>query len=115
MTFDEQSKELSYLRAKKRVKDIKGFYTHLVIYLGMNVIISALNMFLNHDIYDSKTFFTALTHFSAYMTWVLWGIGLLIHGLKVFWLRSSFFKRWEDRKLQEFLNEEAQEIRNRYE
>jgi len=114
MKANEQ-RELTYLRAVKRVKEIKGFYTHLMVYVVINIMVSAINMFLNHQISDSASFFKALGHFSTYMTWVLWGIGLLIHGLNVFWLKASYFKKWEDRKLQEFMNEDLEDSTQQYE
>lgn len=107
MNLKEQIESEQYLQAKKQVKDIKGFYTHLLIYIVVNLTVSTVNMLWNHDITDRKTFFAALTHFSTYMNWIFWGIGLLIHGLNVFWLRSSFFKAWEARKVQEYMKEEA--------
>ena len=103
-----------FLRAKRRVKAIKGFYTHLMIYLFMNLIISTINMFFNHDIHDSKTFFMALTHFSTYMTWIIWGIGLLAHGINVFWLTSSRYSKWEERKIQEIMKQEAEDQSTQY-
>ncbi|MDA8761988.1 2TM domain-containing protein, partial [Flavobacteriaceae bacterium] len=38
-------KEQQYLNAKKRVKEIKGFYSHLVIYMIINIFISGIIIF----------------------------------------------------------------------
>ena len=114
MMNEDKQLETSYLRAVKRVKEIKGFYTHLMVYIVINIMVSTINMVLNHQISDSASFFKALGHFSTYMTWVLWGIGLLVHGLNVFWLRATYFKKWEDRKMQEYMNEDVGESNQRY-
>ena len=35
-----------------------------------------------------------------------WGIGVLFHGMRVFNYSPFFGKGWEEKKLQQFLNEE---------
>ena len=35
----DYKKQMSYKEAQKRVKNIKGFYTHLVVYLFINLAI----------------------------------------------------------------------------
>ena len=34
--------EQNYIRAKKRVKEIKGFYIHLMVYIIINIMISGV-------------------------------------------------------------------------
>ena len=34
--------EQNYIRAKKRVKEIKGFYIHLMVYIVINIMISGV-------------------------------------------------------------------------
>ena len=41
----EYLKEQQYLNAKKRVKEIKGFYSHLLIYILINIFISGIIIF----------------------------------------------------------------------
>ena len=38
-------KEQQYLNAKKRVKEIKGFYSHFLIYVIINIFISGVIIF----------------------------------------------------------------------
>ena len=38
-------KEQQYLKAKKRVKDIKGFYSHLSVYVIINIFIIYYNTY----------------------------------------------------------------------
>lgn len=104
--MDQQfSKEQSYLRAKKRVKDIKGFYVHLVVFIAVNVFISGIIIFGLMKSGDS--FGEAMSNFGVYSTPLFWGIGLFFHWFGVFGVQ--FFglgKDWEDRKIKEFLEKE---------
>lgn len=102
----EQNTNDNYAKAIKHVKEIRGFYTHLLIYILINTTVSIVNMKLHHDVSDFKTFFKAISHVSIYATWLLWGIGLLIHGLKIFWLGSSSFRKWEELKIKKLMDED---------
>ena len=110
MKNSEQSK---YDRAKKKVEAIKGFYSHLKAYIIVNLIIFILRAnvisYIRGGEVDTLDFQRWLD-WNTYLTPVLWGIGLAIHGLYVFQHKISFFKRWEERKLKEFMEEEDSEI-----
>jgi hypothetical protein len=62
----------AYQRAKKRVEAKIGFYTHLAVYLGVNILLIIINLTRSRE--------------SLWFFWPLlgWGIGLLFHGLGVF-------------------------------
>ncbi|WP_318640299.1 2TM domain-containing protein [Flavobacterium ardleyense] len=85
-------------RAQKKVKSIKGFYTHFVVYLLVNAFI-IISLYLNLD--KGEQFW----HFSTFSTPLFWGIGLAFHGLNVFGQTLFFGNKWEERKIQEFMNE----------
>lgn len=95
LTAQEQGR---FERAQKRVKAIKGFYTHLTIYLLVNAFI-IITLFLNLD--KEEEFW----HFSTFSTPLFWGIGLTFHALNVFGQTLFFSNKWEERKIQEFMNE----------
>lgn len=71
----DQSKQQRYLKAQKRVKDIKGFYSHITVYC----LIIPIIIFMNLKFEPSFHWFW----FSVYC----WGAGLFIHWLKVFGFR----------------------------
>ena len=101
----------SYIRAKKRVKDIKGFYIHLVVYIAVNIFISGIIIYGLTT--SGDTFSEALTNFGTYSTWLFWGIGMFFHWLGVFGFKSlGFGKDWEERKIKEMMEKEDQ--RNRF-
>ena len=98
------SEEERYLRAKKRVEKIKGFYGHLAAYVGVNLLILALQVYNNAD--DGEPLFD-LNFGMA----VMWGIGLAVHGLSVFGFHIILGKNWEERKLKQFMEEEERNSR----
>ncbi|MCD8413245.1 2TM domain-containing protein [Tenacibaculum finnmarkense] len=89
-----QTEAAEYLLAKKRVKKIKGVYTHSAIYC---VVISVI-IFVNLKFEP---------HFHWFWFSVIgWGIGLLSHWLSVFaFKKTGFVKNWEERKINELINE----------
>jgi hypothetical protein len=83
-----------YQKAKKQVESIKGFYSHLAFYIVFNGIIIFINLK-----YSPNVLWFFWTTFS-------WGIGLFFHAVKVFNLFSFLGKEWEQKKLQQFMEEE---------
>lgn len=101
---DEQSKsdfrrEEAYLRAKKRVEAMIGFYWHFAVYIVVNIFLILL-IGLNSD--------HGFSGFGPYATAFFWGIGLLFHFLGVFGFNFLFGKNWERRKIKEFMEKERQ-------
>lgn len=93
--------EIKYQQALKRVKKIKGFYTHAVVYVVINIalIFSKIHFSGNgnwdFELRDLSTAF-------------FWGIGLLAHGLSVFMPTMIMGKDWEERKIKELMEKENQ-------
>lgn len=100
----DYTEEHKYLLAKKRVEKIKGFYWHLAAYIVVNCFISGVIIFgLTND--EGNTLGEAITHFGVYATWLFWGIGLFFHWLGTFGTNIFFSKDWEQRKIQEYMDE----------
>lgn len=97
----------SYKRAKKRVKEIKGFYWHFASYLGVNIFISSSKVI--SDLSEGKTFVEASFEFATFAVWLFWGIGILFHAFGVFGKHLLFGEKWEQRKIQEFMEKERQQ------
>ncbi|MCZ8196604.1 MAG: 2TM domain-containing protein [Flavobacterium sp.] len=96
MTSQEQ---IQYENALKRVKKVKGFYTHLIVYVVINIMIIIVNI-QNLDKEDS--YFQIENFFTAFF----WGIGLLSHALSVFGPNLFLGKDWEDKKIKELMEKE---------
>lgn len=100
-----------YISAKKRVKKIKGFYIHLVVYIVINLFLSSVIIFgLTTDNGDS--FSEAFSNFGVYSTWVFWGIGLFFHWLGVFGFNRLISKNWEERKIKELMEKDKNKRKN---
>ena len=83
-----------YEKAKKRVEELKGFYSHLVVYIVIITFLAVVN------------FLTAPGFWWFLFVAFFWGIGLVAHALSVFSRRGLFSKDWEDRKIREYMEEE---------
>ncbi|MCJ1805519.1 MULTISPECIES: 2TM domain-containing protein [Flavobacterium] len=89
-----------YEKARKKVKEIKDFYSHLISYLCINTFFIFINLK-----YSSN-------HIWFFYPMLGWGIGLFFHGLKVYDF-SFISKNWEERKIQEFIEEEKKRNNNK--
>ena len=88
------SEEQRYLKAQKRVNDIKGFYTHLTVYCLVIPIIIFIN--LKFVPYFHWFWFSALG----------WGFGLVMHWFQTFGFKLIGFGRdWEEKKIKEYMNQ----------
>jgi hypothetical protein len=96
MTTEEQSK---YENAIKRVKKIKGFYSHLLVYVVINIMILIVNV----QSLDKGESYLSLKNFS---TALFWGIGLAAHGLSVFGPNIVLGQNWEEKKIKELMEKE---------
>ena len=91
--------EIKYQQALKRVKKIKGFYSHLIAYIVINTMIVVANS--NNS---SEHFW----RWQTFSTAIFWGIGLAAHGLSVFLPSFMMGKDWEERKIKELMEKERQ-------
>jgi len=88
--FNHQS---SYHQAQKRVEAIKGFYGNLTSYLVIMAALAILNLVTTPQ-----------------YLWFLypaggWGIGVLFHGLQVFNFVPFLGRDWEEKKINELINQ----------
>ena len=88
MNEDEKFK-----KAKERVKEIKDFYGHLLVYVVVNIGIFLINYIVSPGTY--------------WFYWVLigWGIGLAVHWIQVFGIGKFLDKKWEEKKVKEIMKE----------
>ncbi len=80
-----------YLKAQKRVEDIKGFYGHLTSFIVVNIGLIALNLG------------TSPKHLWFLYPLIGWGIGLIAHGMSVFNYMPFLNSDWEERKIRELM------------
>ena len=83
--------EEKYARAKKRVTEIKAFYTHAATYAAVMILLFIIDM---------------LTGPGLWFFWPLlgWGIAIVSHAMKVFGTSRVLGADWEKKKIQEEMN-----------
>jgi hypothetical protein len=78
-------------RARKRVRDLRGFYVHIAIYILVITGIAVIN------------WVTDPSYWWVVWPMVGWGIGLAAHGVSVIFEGSFLGPEWEERKTRELL------------
>ena len=87
-------REETYKRAKRRVEAKIGFYIHLAVYIGVNILLLIINLTTSPQY--------------LWFIWPLlgWGIGLFFHGLSVFVFLNRRFQGMKDRMIEEEMKKE---------
>ena len=80
-----------YEEARRHARNVRGFYTHLTVYVLVNAGLAALNMVSS----PGRVWFAGATFG--------WGIGLVAHAVSVFACRGWLGAEWEERKIREYL------------
>ena len=86
-----------YEQARRRVREIRGFYLHLTIFIAINALLHVIN------------FVTAPGVYWAFWPLIGWGIGLLAHGLATYRWMPFFGRDWEERKIRELIDKDRRE------
>ena len=89
--MDEQAR---YERARKRVEEIKGFYSHLMVYALVNLALFVLDLISSPGL---QWFFWPLFG---------WGIGVLAHAGSVFGPGRFWGPEWEERKIRKLMEKD---------
>jgi len=96
----QESLRDDYVRARKRVDELKGFYYSLISYC---VVIPFL-IFIWYN-------FTRFTIQWFWFPMVFWGLGLVFQAYRVFIDNGALGAKWEERKIEEYMQEEEQKNR----
>lgn len=94
MTDNGSTGDPAVERAKKRVKELRDFYSHLVVYLVVNTGLVLLDLAQGDGLQW------------AYWVVIGWGIGLVAHAASVFIFESRLGSQWEAKKLEKYTEEE---------
>ena len=104
MEIDNRKLDKSYLRAKKRVEKLKKYYSHVSIYLFVNLVLSSYKVY--KDLVRGDSFEDAIFDGNNFSLWFWWGIGIAFHTYTTFSENLLFMnKSWEDKKIKEYMNE----------
>ncbi|MEM1003145.1 MAG: histidine kinase [Bacteroidota bacterium] len=100
LTSSQREIDDAYVRARKRVEELKAFYYSLISYM---VVIPLL-----YFIWRTYTPFTIQWYWFPALGW---GLSLVIQGYRVYVDDGALGASWEKRKIEEFMREEEE---NRY-
>lgn len=92
--------ESAYIRARKHVEELQGFYYSLISY----VIVIPFLIFIWYT-------FTPMTIQWFWFPIFGWGLGLCIQAYRVFVHNGAFGRSWEQRKIKEFMRQEEENNR----
>jgi hypothetical protein len=92
--------KIKYQEAQKRVQKMKGFYTHLIVFILVNIFVIIKK---TQHVDEGET----ILH--AFKLTFFWGIGLTFHGLKTFDSVPFFGKNWEEKKVKEIMDKEKEQ------
>ena len=67
MEIDNNNVDRKYLRAKKRVEELKKYYKHLSIYIAINTLLSIFKIV--NDIRGGDSFEEAVLDYHNYSLW----------------------------------------------
>lgn len=86
-----------YERVKRRVSEIKEFYVHLIVYVGVIALLFVIDLFADGN----------PNYWWVYWPALGWGIAIVLHAARVF----GSFKGggWEERKIKEMMDKEAKQ------
>lgn len=98
--MEAYSKENKYLRAKERVRELKKFYSNLTSYVVVITFLAVINYYTNGWSY-------------MWFLWAAfgWGIGVVFHALGTFNVLPFCGRGWEERKIQELMQQEDEEAK----
>ena len=92
LTMEDKEK---YERAKKRVQNLKDFYTHLTVYILINILLVIINVVSYQG------------HWWFFYPLLGWGIGLTAHAVSTF-AYFRFGASWEERKIKEYMEKDKE-------
>lgn len=94
-------------KAIKKLTILKGFYSHLVVYLIINLL--GLLFFLMYGVANMDKLADLDPNIREWINWnimltpLLWGIGLFFHWLYVFQKKPSSLGDWEERQIKKYM------------
>jgi hypothetical protein len=86
-----------YQRARRRVREIRGFYLHVAVFVAVNALLHVIDLLASPGVYW------------AFWPLLGWGVGLVAHGLATYRWMPVLGKEWEERKIRELMDKERRD------
>lgn len=87
-----------YQKAKKRIAKLRSFYSNLITFILVNIVLLVINLIANPE--------------NLWFFWVtlIWGLILIVQAFNTFTIRDSFLgDEWERKQLKKMLQEDEEE------
>ena len=97
----KDEKFFRYLEARKRVTRLRVFYLHVILYL------IAFGLIIWNLIIIEDTPYTNSILALNYSVIFVWGFFVVLNAIYVFRWKTIFNKKWEEKQLQNYLNDES--------
>lgn len=91
--MNQEEEQIGREKATRKLKHIKGFYNHLIIFVVMNLIFLAVVLYIDFSLNYFINFFV-----------LPWAMGIFIQWMLTFKWNPFVSKDWEERKIQEYLD-----------
>ena len=86
----DQDQQQDYRAARRRVRLLRSFYIHLIVFCGVMTLLLVINLATSPVWWVQWPF-------------IGWGIGLTAHAISVFGLGGWLGPEWEERKIRELM------------
>jgi len=85
----------AYQRAKRRAEAKIGFYIHLAVYVGVNILLIIINLSTSRQY--------------IWFIWPLlgWGIGVFFHGMSIFVFSGRKFKEIKEKMIEKEMKRDS--------
>jgi uncharacterized protein YacL len=87
-----------YKRAQTRVRRIRGFYSNIITFILVNILLLVINLIFNP--------------YNLWFYWVtiIWAVVLIVQAFNIFTIRDNFLgEAWEKKKIRELMEKEEKE------
>lgn len=98
-----------YQKAQKRVKELKGFYRHLRIFVIVNTLIYLVKSGV-FNTWMPKGFPKESYYFDwVHINFIIWGLMIFSHALIINRHKLPFLKTWEEKQIQKYIEKDKEE------
>jgi hypothetical protein len=98
-----------FQKAQKRVKELKGFYNHLKIFVIVNALLYLVKSGMLNALMP-KGFPTESYYFDwVHINFIIWGLMVVAHALILYRHKFPFLKKWEEKQIQKYIEEDKEE------
>lgn len=106
---DNTNEVEKYVKAKKRVDAIKGFYFNLIKFAIITLLIlvfkgRVMEIFIEKGVEDENIL--QWIEWNILVIPIIWGLVLLVIGLRLFVFKSNILKNWEEKQIQKYIQED---------